>query len=208
MAVPELMTALFMWFAMAVLLILIDRRSAPPFTWDIAILTRVSACRSRWLDRFFSAVTVFGSFFVLTPITAFILWMLIHTGRLEEGCFLALSFIGASVIANLTKPVFKRKRPDLFPPLGKMPLHSSYPSAHSAQIMAFVTSLFLIFDPAGSQFAVWLIAAAFLMAAMVAFSRIYLQVHYPSDVVAGLMLALLWVMGTEHLLVLFGISIK
>ncbi|MGZ8199582.1 MAG: hypothetical protein ACXWUC_02210, partial [Methylosarcina sp.] len=134
MAVPELMTALFLWFAMAMLLILIDRRSAPPFTWDIAILTRVSVCRSRWLDRFFSAVTVFGSFFVLTPITAFILWMLIHTGRFEEGCFLALSFIGASVIANLTKPVFKRKRPDLFPPLGKMPLHSSYPSAHSAQI--------------------------------------------------------------------------
>lgn len=209
MAVRELMTALFLWFALAVLLIMIGRRSAPPFSWDIAILTRVAALRNRRLDRVFLAATVFGSFFVLTPITVVILWMLIHAGRFGETCFLALGFIGASVIANLSKPVFKRKRPDLFPILGRMPAHSSYPSAHSAQIMAFVSSLFLIFHPAGTPLTTaGFIAASVLMVAMVAFSRIYLQVHYPSDVAAGLMLALLWVLAAEHLLALFGIRIR
>jgi membrane-associated phospholipid phosphatase len=208
MAVRELMSTLLLWFALAVLLIMIGRRGAPPFPWDIAILTRVAACRNRWLDRIFLTVTHFGSFFVLTPVAAVIFWILIRAERFGAGCFLALSFIGASVIANLSKPVFKRKRPALFPVLGKMPAHSSYPSAHSAQIMAFAGSFFFILELSEAQSKAWFIAASFLIVAMVAFSRIYLQVHYPSDVIAGVMLALLWVLGAEHLLALFGIGIK
>jgi undecaprenyl-diphosphatase len=207
MAASELISTLILWIAIAVLLMTAGRRGDLPFPWDIALLTRAAACRNRRLDRIFLAVTHLGSFFVLTPMAAALLWRLIQAGRAEAGFFLMLSFIGASAIANLSKPLFKRKRPNLFPILGKMPAHSSFPSAHSAQITAFAGSLFFIFHPAEAPFAGWL-AASVLVVAAVAFSRIYLQVHYPSDVIAGLMLALLWVLASRHLLALFGINIE
>lgn len=208
MAASELMSVLILWIAIAVLLVTAGRRGDLPFPWDIDLLTRAAACRNRRLDRIFLAVTHLGSFFVLTPMAAALLWRLIQAGRSEAGFFLMLSFIGASVIANLSKPLFKRKRPNLFPILGKMPAHSSFPSAHSAQITAFAGSLFFIFHPAEAPFAAGWLAASVLVVVTVAFSRIYLQVHYPSDVIAGLMLALLWVLASGHLLALFGIDIK
>lgn len=207
MAASELMTVLILSIAIAVLLMAAGRRGDLPFPWDIALLTRAAACRNRRLDRIFLVVTHLGSFFVLAPMAAALLWRLIHAGRSAAGFFLMLSFIGASVIANLSKPVFKRKRPNLFPILGKMPAHSSFPSAHSAQITAFAGSVYLIFQPAEAPFAAGWLAASSLVVATVAFSRIYLQVHYPSDVIAGLMLALLWVLASGHLLALFGINI-
>jgi membrane-associated phospholipid phosphatase len=207
MTLSKLTTTLVLWLGMVVLLLIIERFSAPPSLWDKIILTHVSQLRSLWLDRLFLFVTNFGSLYFLVPVTMLILWFLARNDYMSDAWFLALSLGGASLIAHLAKYLFQRVRPDAFPFVGTMPLNASFPSAHTAQIMAFVIALYLILRRLDMQSAHWFLVFAAPVAVMVALSRLYLQVHYPSDVLAGLVLALLWILGVAHLLGTLGIKV-
>ncbi|MEF3073780.1 phosphatase PAP2 family protein [Methylobacter sp. Wu1] len=207
MTLSKLTTTLVLWLMMVVLLLIIEHFSSPPFLWDKIVLTHISQLRSLWLDRLFLFFTHFGSLYFLMPVTAFIIWFLIRSGHSGDAWFLALSLGGASLIAHLAKYLFQRVRPDEFPFIGTMPLNASFPSAHTAQVMAFVITVYLILRRLDIQRAFWFLVIAAPVAVMVALSRLYLQVHYPSDVLAGLVLALLWIMGVAHLLNTIGIRV-
>ncbi|GGG10176.1 glycerophosphatase [Rhodococcoides trifolii] len=94
-----------------------------------------------------------------------------------------LSVVGASALANgLLKPIFPRDRPpvDSAPVLRRLldpPLSSSFPSGHSASAAAFAAGVALESPAAGLAIAP--------LAAAVAYSRVHVGVHWPSDVVAG-----------------------
>jgi membrane-associated phospholipid phosphatase len=207
MTLSKLTTTLVLWLIMVVLLLIIEHFSAPPFLWDKIVLTHISKLRNLWLDRLFLFFTNFGSLYLLLPAAVLILWFLIRDGHWGEAWFLILSLGGASLIAHLAKYLFQRVRPDIFPFIGTMPLNASFPSAHTAQVMAFVIALYLILRRLDMQRAFWFLIVAAPVAVMVALSRLYLQVHYPSDVLAGLVLALLWIMGVSHLLNTIGIRV-
>lgn len=200
MALLEMSITFVLWFGIAVMLKMIEQYTAPPFPWDDSILRYAHGLRSLCLDRIFRLITLLGSFFILAPVTALIVWMLSEAGRTGDAWLLALDFTGASLIANGIKHFFKRKRPAMFPTIGDPLSDPSFPSAHSAQIIAFIVPLYWIFTPVGTLNAVLICTAAVLVVIMVASSRIYLQVHYPSDVFAGIMLAILWVTGADLLL--------
>ncbi|OYX28429.1 MAG: hypothetical protein B7Z03_11630 [Hydrogenophilales bacterium 32-62-9] len=81
-----------------------------------------------------------------------------------------------------------RFRPDLFEPLTVLPVDASFPSAHAAQITAFaLAAWFLLSRSKRILFAPLLLT----LVVAVAFSRLYLQVHWPSDVIVGVALGLL-----------------
>jgi len=97
-----------------------------------------------------------------------------------------LATLIAGVVANLLKPVFDRPRPfdaGLWPALGSLPSTGSMPSGHAATAFAAATALALLV-PA-------LRPAAYGLAALIGVSRVYLGVHYVSDVVAGALLGAL-----------------
>lgn len=106
-------------------------------------------------------------------------------------CGLALDLIACNL---LLKPLFARVRPFALQPavtlLVKPPLDASFPSGHTAASFAAVFAL----KTAGSP--LWKPALA--LAAVIAFSRLYLYVHWPSDVLGGALLgaAVGW-MGTK-----------
>jgi len=76
--------------------------------------------------------------------------------------------------------------------LHELPIDPSFPSAHSAQIAAFTIGLGITLftsDTGGQNTAVAILA---FIALSVFISRIYLQVHFPTDVIGGILVALGW----------------
>lgn len=78
-----------------------------------------------------------------------------------------------------------------------MALGYSFPSGHAEVSLALVLSLYLLLgvsQPRGNRFgpAFWVLALGLPWAFLVGLSRLYLQVHYPSDVLGGWVLAVAW----------------
>jgi undecaprenyl-diphosphatase len=107
--------------------------------------------------------------------------------------WLAISMAGATVLSLTLKHAFHRARPVAF--FGVAPHSYSFPSGHSLFSFCFYGTLAgLIHARVRSwwlRVVVW--AAAALLVFVIGLSRIYLGVHYPSDVLAGYLAALMWV---------------
>ncbi len=152
--------------------------------------------RSALLDRWMTGVTWLGSLAVLLPLTVIVALLLLRNQRRREAGFLVLALLGASGLSHLVKLVVIRPRPDLFPVWTSMPADWSYPSAHTMQITALAVALAFVIAKRRALWAVPLGSAVLLVGA----SRLYLQVHYPSDVLAGTLAAALWVGGLHALM--------
>lgn len=162
-------------------------------SWDVAGLALLHSVRVPWLDSLFVAVTWLGSLVVLLPL-ALLVWWRWRDDR--SAAFVALALVGASALGHLAKLIVARPRPDLFPPLIAMPEDWSFPSAHAAQVTAFALGWLLRPGAVPGRIE---IAGLLAVAALVAVSRLYLQVHFPSDVIAGILLAALWVLLLRRL---------
>ncbi|MCU0937261.1 MAG: phosphatase PAP2 family protein [Gammaproteobacteria bacterium] len=170
-----------------------------PWWGDRAILEWAAAHRAPALDAFFAAVTWLGSLYVLAPLALLVLVALLWRGRGCDGLLLALGLGVAALLSSTLKEWVARARPDLFAPLVPMPGDGAFPSGHMTQAAAFALAFFLLGRRREWRGLPALAVALLLIALAVAVSRVYLQVHYPTDVVAGLLLGLAWVLGLEQL---------
>ncbi len=149
-------------------------------------------------DSFFTTFTWLGSLYFLLPCSVILSLLLLRIGRPAETMLLALSLFATVLAVYAAKLLFRRSRPDSTELLIPMPTDWSFPSAHTAQATAFFLSITLIALRLLPPF--WaLLTALFslLIVAGVGYSRIYLQVHYLSDVVAGLTLAIVLVLAVQ-----------
>ncbi len=167
-------------------------------TLDGHALAFADALRGPVYDVFFGGVTWLGSLWLLIPLALICTVFLLSRGYRSESAMLILSLGGAALLTNLCKWIFARKRPDLYWPVVDMPLSWSFPSAHTAQATAFFLCLFVVIRRIAADWA--MLAAVISVAAVlaVALSRIYLQVHFPSDVLGGLVLGALWVWVSDR----------
>ncbi len=161
--------------------------------FDRSGLGLAHALRSAWLDRLMPAVTWFGSLVLLLPLTGWVAWRLFRDGRRRAAGFVTLALLGASALGHLVKLGVARPRPDLFAWVA-MPESWSYPSSHAMQVTAVALALILV---VGRR--LW-IAPLLFVVLLVGASRVYLQVHFPSDVIAGTLAAALWVGGLHALI--------
>jgi membrane-associated phospholipid phosphatase len=159
-------------------------------------LSLAHALRSDRLDGLMSWVTWLGSLRLLLPLIGVGAWFLYRGGRGREAGFVILAVLGSSALSHLVKLWVARPRPDLFAAWLSVPETWSYPSSHAMQATAAALALFLV---ARHRRAAWLVplGAAVLL---VGVSRIYLQLHFPSDVVAGMLAAAGWVAGLRALI--------
>lgn len=131
-------------------------------------------------------ITALGGIAVLGPLTlaaAGLLWLL---GKRLSVWLLLAAVIGGQVFSNAAKALFDRPRPDLVPH-GALVSTASFPSGHS--MMAAVTYLTLAAMIARTQDSravrLYLVALAASLTFAVGISRVYLGVHWPTDVIAG-----------------------
>lgn len=160
--------------------------------WDRAALRAVARLHGPSLTRAIKAVTACGSLDVVAPLTlvaAIAAWLL-H--RLRAAALVILAVAGAELLQLGLKPLFGRPRPAVFPRLEHIGT-AAYPSGHAIVSAALAFALVAICWKRPWRTAAACLAALYALA--VGFSRVYLGVHYPSDVLAGWLLAAAWVAG-------------
>ncbi len=138
-------------------------------------------------------VTWAGSVWVLIPLALVGCILLVRAGLPREAAAVAVSLAGAILISDLVKVLVGRPRPPVEEHLQAVS-GASFPSGHSMQASAFWFSLVLAMHAAGMApgRVRWAAALAALIVFGVACSRVYLGVHYPSDVIAGVLLGTGW----------------
>ncbi|MBL8487171.1 MAG: phosphatase PAP2 family protein [Rhodocyclaceae bacterium] len=155
---------------------------------DAAWLALMDAWRHPVLTAGLGALTWLGSLAVLLPLA-----LAAGARRAADGwrgfAFLPAAVLGAAGVAQLLKRVVDRERPDLFPSLVAMPADASFPSAHAMQAAAFVTAWLLW---RGAARRPGLVACGAVLVLAVGLSRTYLQVHFLSDVLFGIVAGVAW----------------
>ncbi len=141
------------------------------------------------------AITQLGETWVRLALAAFGIAVLLLRRQRSDAMFLAVAALPAGLINSALKLALARPRPSVVEhlvPAGGL----SFPSGHAFGGTVLYLSLALAFAPlVGAQYRRTLIASALLLGALIAFSRAWLGVHYPSDVLAGWLGAVGWVVG-------------
>ena len=162
----------------------------PLVDWDVRFATWLHSHASDNLVTFFKVVTWAGNSALLLLVVGALAVVFVRRGRVNDAAVLILALGGAGVINALLKLVFQRPRPELaFVHLETY----SFPSGHAAVATAtFATLAFVLGRRSGRGRTIAIAAAAIALIVLVGFSRLYLGVHYLSDVMAGTSFGLAW----------------
>jgi undecaprenyl-diphosphatase len=149
-----------------------------------------------WVETMCRDLTSLGSPTVVTLVTIAAVSYLWIDSKRAAALFVALSIIGGALLVSLLKFSFARPRPELVSHL--VDVNSfSFPSGHAT--MATVTYLTLGVLLARVQqrrrMKLYLLAVASILVFIVGFTRVYLGVHWPTDVLAGWCLGTAWALG-------------
>jgi undecaprenyl-diphosphatase len=146
-----------------------------------------------WLEEVGRDITALGGVAVLTLLTlAVAVFMALR--RLWFAAGLLLAAVGSGVlVSTVLKDVFERARPDLVPH-GSYVATASFPSGHSmmaAVVYLTLGALLARVEPDG-RVKVFVLGMAILLTLLVGLSRVYLGVHWPTDILAGWTLGAAW----------------
>lgn len=161
-------------------------------TFDEAVLLWIESSTPRSLDGAMRFITALGYYRVvgamLLVATAFFLWR----GWRFSAILLAVSTLGGVLLTTVLKYTFQRARPD-FIDSGYSAGSFAFPSGHATVAVGFYGALTLILAYHLRGFSRWVaVVLGVLLILLIGFSRLYLGVHYPSDVLAGYLAAPLW----------------
>ncbi len=161
---------------------------------ELSAVRDVAAQRTAALTEVVRMITWAGSAFLLVPLALIACLAFARVGLRREAIAVALSLGGAMLISDWVKLFVSRPRP----PVEHLQAvtGSSFPSGHATQTSAFWFSLVFAMPAAGASPKLTRVAAglALLIVLAVAASRVYLGVHYPADVIAGVLLGTGWAM--------------
>lgn len=152
--------------------------------WDFAVLDAIQGIRTAWLDALMSGITHLGDGGIFWIATGLVLCL--YKKYRPYGLMVLAALFGGLLAGNLgVKPAVARLRPfqvrEGIALLIREPGEFSFPSGHTLSSFEAAFVLFYMDRRIG-------IGALFL-AALIAFSRLYLFVHYPTDVLGGFLLA-------------------
>jgi len=158
--------------------------------WDTSALHAMERIQNDALTVVMKVVTVAGSAPVVGSAAVIIIVWLALKHRRREAVFTFVAVAGAGTLNVLLKGLFGRPRPEVFPHLVQES-SSSFPSGHTMSAMAFAATVIVLCWPTRWRWPVATGATAYAFA--VGVSRVYLGVHYPSDVIAGWAVTIAWV---------------
>jgi undecaprenyl-diphosphatase len=161
--------------------------------FDRAALIWIHANAPEWLEGPMRLVTTLVYYWVVLPLLAAVVFIFYLKGWRLSAHLLLVSTVGGFLLTTVLKGVFGRARPEFFD-TGYTASFYSFPSGHATVAVGFYGTLTLILAYRLSGFARWaVVACGVSLVLLIGLSRLYLGVHYPTDVLAGFLAAPLWV---------------
>lgn len=151
-----------------------------------------------WLEEMMRDFTALGGTGVLTLLTAIVVVFLLVARLPRAALAVALAIGGGILLSTLLKSGFDRPRPDLVPH-GSIVYTASFPSGHSMMSATVYLTLSALVSRVLTRrrLRVYLVTMAVLLTLLVGASRVYLGVHWPTDVLAGWTVGALWALGAS-----------
>lgn len=182
---------LFMSAFIVLILLTYSLRNNHVVHFDQMILTGFHTLKTPYLDHFFSSITWMGSLWILLPLYLLLsVTLSSHIEHFEK--LVGITFWGTVITVYVLKYELERKRPHFFGPIHELPIDPSFPSAHTAQITAFALGVSLALYQTYTPYQSIMTSALIFVVISVAISRMYLQVHFPTDIIAGFLVAFMW----------------
>jgi undecaprenyl-diphosphatase len=149
-----------------------------------------------WLVEMARDVTALGSFSVLAILLLAVVGYLLLAGRRRAAILVLIAVIGGDAISHLLKMGFERARPDIAAQAARV-FTASFPSGHATlSAITYLTMGALLTRITPSHgIRIFFMSVALLLTLLVGLSRIYLGVHYPTDVLAGWCIGSAWALA-------------
>lgn len=152
----------------------------------------------QWMTPWAKLLSMAGNWQGMIPLGLLLLWLgwRGHLPWRAFRCYL-LGCVGTGAVVLVLKHLIARPRPAIVPPLEDAPF-ASFPSGHSAYaVMAYGFAFFLLSGvPQLPRWLKWIAGLlTVLLVVLIGLSRIYLATHYPTDVAAGLLIGILWLLA-------------
>jgi undecaprenyl-diphosphatase len=145
-----------------------------------------------WFQEAARDITALGSFSVLGIVVIAVVIDLILRRKIQTAAFVAVAVLGGTIVSSALKAIFDRPRPDLA--ATARVFTASFPSGHATlSAVVYLTLGVLLAEAAKERSrAIYYCVLAIFLTIIVGLSRVYLGVHYPTDVIAGWSLGTAW----------------
>ncbi|WNZ43962.1 phosphatase PAP2 family protein [Leptolyngbya boryana CZ1] len=167
------------------------------FPWDVPILLAVHSVNNPWLDAIATFLTKLGVFWGVFPVATGVGVFLLFRRWWYALAYLITTLTGSIVINRTAKLLLHRVRPHLWQSPAPE-FDYGFPSGHAMSSMTFVTVLIILTWQTKWRWWVLLLGGLFVL--MIAWTRLYLGVHYPSDILAGWLISIAWAIGVSLLI--------
>lgn len=162
--------------------------------WERALMIRTHVRLPEPLDTLMLVLPWLGTNITLLPlVVAVSVWLVVRRERPDLAAHLVTVQLGSFTLNALLKDIFDRPRPEMFEQRGQH-AWAAFPSGHAiASVSVLLTVAILLRRERGWS---WPMRAAVVLLVISLYSRLYLGVHWPTDIVGGVLVGLLWLAAT------------
>jgi undecaprenyl-diphosphatase len=145
-----------------------------------------------WLEEAGRDVTSLGSFSILGLVVILVLIALLLIKRPRAAAYVTFAVVGGTILSSVFKQIYDRPRPEMLQAMRVFT--SSFPSGHATVSTVVYLTLAALLAPlcTDRRLAILCLGTGVFLALLVGVSRVYLGVHYPTDVIAGWSLGAAW----------------
>jgi undecaprenyl-diphosphatase len=146
-----------------------------------------------WMEEMGRDLTALGGFTILTGLTVVSMGLMLLYGRVRLSLLTLVAITGGMQASAWLKSLFGRPRPDLVPH-GVLVTSASFPSGHAmmAAVVYLTLGVMLARTQPSRKVRLYIVSLSVIIALLVGCSRVYLGVHWPTDVLAGWTLGGAW----------------
>lgn len=187
-----LLIGIYLPLQIFILLLFAVQNHEGALNWELPILYTIHDQTGEKLNILAEILTRLGSFKITTPVIAGMALSFLWSKQWKYFLYTVMTFMGAITISYTGKIIVHRARPHLWELFYQVGSDYSFPSGHAMSSMSLALVLIILTWNSSWRWLTIIFASLFVFS--IAWTRLYLGVHYPSDIVGGWMIALAWSM--------------